>query len=225
MPKISIKGFTLLELIISITIFSIILLILFGAMRLGHRSIEKAEKKIEFLERLRATLNTIDSQLQSQIPLTYDEDGEKKLYFVGLKDSLQFATNFSIWRGHKGYVKVQYNVEEDLTGRKALYITENTISIDQPKRTLLLAGVQSISFYYFYKASIEDEEGYWVDEWTEDSSIPEKVAINIIDDTKKINMNFLIFLRNQPALSMRPLSHDATGIGRGFPKPGGSTKN
>ena len=71
-------GFTLLELMISIVILGIMILILMGGLRLGYRSVEAGEKKMGTLERVRATMNLMDAQIQSEIPLTYEADGEKK---------------------------------------------------------------------------------------------------------------------------------------------------
>src|SRR3989337_2471377 len=67
-------GFTLLELLISIVMLGIIMVILVGALRLGFRSVESGEKKIESFERMRVSLSIIDSQIQSQIPLTYQNE-------------------------------------------------------------------------------------------------------------------------------------------------------
>ncbi len=195
MRKIANKGFTLLELMLSITIFSIILLIIFGAVRLGYRSIEKAEKTIELLERLRTSINIIEAQFQSQIPLTYEDNGEKKLYFIGQKESVQFATNYSAWSGQRGYVRVVYNIESDPNGRKALYVTENTISIDDSRKTMLLNDLEEISFLYYYKEP-QNLDGEWRDEWTETTFLPEKVTINIINRNKKISINLLISIKN-----------------------------
>lgn len=218
MDKLSNKGFTLLELMISITIFSIIVLIIFGAMRLGYRSIEKVEKTTEFLERLRTTLNIIDSQFQSQIPLTYEENGEKKLYFVGQKESVQFSSNYSVWSGQRGYVKVMYNVEPDANGRQSLYVTENTISIEDSRKTVLLQGFEGISFQYFFKSPL-NEAGEWRDEWTETSSLPDKVAINIFDRSRKVSMNLLVSIKNKP-LQSNIISAPVTESRRNFPKQG-----
>src|SRR3989337_1653647 len=57
-------GFTLLDLIISITIIGIMVLIIAGATRLGFRSVDAGEKKIESLERMRSSLSLISSQIQ-----------------------------------------------------------------------------------------------------------------------------------------------------------------
>ena len=62
------RGFTLLELLISLVMIGVIALIIAGAIRLGVRSVSKAEEKIDFLERTRASFHIIDSQIQSQVP-------------------------------------------------------------------------------------------------------------------------------------------------------------
>jgi type II secretory pathway component PulJ len=68
-------GFTLLELIISISMLVIIIVIISGAMRLASRSITAGEKKIESLERLRTSLSIINAQIQSGAPLMYSDQG------------------------------------------------------------------------------------------------------------------------------------------------------
>ncbi|MCX8030062.1 MAG: prepilin-type N-terminal cleavage/methylation domain-containing protein [Thermodesulfovibrionales bacterium] len=192
------KGFTLLELLISITLLSIILLIIFGAMRLGHRSIEKAEKAITFLERLRIAINLVESQIESLTPITYDDDGQKKFYFLGQKDLLQFTTNYSLWKGSRGYILAIYSVEEEPDGKKSLYLTERTIAVDDFRRTLLLAGFDDISFLYFEK-NPTDEVGHWIDKWTEDKSFPDKIAFKIQSVSKGIYVDKFIFLKNKPS--------------------------
>ena len=68
-------GFTLLELMISISMLVIIVVIISGAMRLASRSIAAGEKKVETLERLRTSLSIINAQIQSATPLMYSEQG------------------------------------------------------------------------------------------------------------------------------------------------------
>ncbi|MGD9579336.1 MAG: type II secretion system protein J, partial [Syntrophorhabdus sp.] len=65
-------GFTLLELIISITLVAIIVLIVAGAANLGYRSFNSGERKLNAVERLRASLIIIDAQIQSGVPLTLE---------------------------------------------------------------------------------------------------------------------------------------------------------
>ncbi len=68
-------GFTLLELMISISMLVIIIVIISGAMRLASRSVATAERKVEALERLTTSLSIINAQIQSAAPWTYSDNG------------------------------------------------------------------------------------------------------------------------------------------------------
>ena len=181
------RGFTLLELMISIVLLGIIIVIIIGAMRLGFRSVDSGEKKIESLERIRASLDIIDSQIQSQIPLTYDEEGERKYYFTGEKDSLQFSTNYSIWGGQKGYVIVAYEVSSEDDGKPVLYASENIVGIEGSRVTKLLDAFDTIYFEYFYKDPTE-EKGNWIEQWTDSSTIPEKIKVHLVTGQRDLSI-------------------------------------
>lgn len=172
-------GFTLLELMVSFAILAFIVLITASAMRLGIHAVDSGEKRIDSLERLRNSLNIIDSQIQSEAPLTKDDNGEKKLYFEGARDSMQFATNYSIWGGQTGYVKVSYTVQTGEDGKESLAASENVIGIDEQRDTVLFTGMDSIYFEYFYKGPT-DEKGSWVDTWTDDTSVPGEVKLHLV---------------------------------------------
>ena len=183
------KGFTLLELVISIAILAVITLITAGAMRLGFSSVDKGEKRIESLERLRASLNIIDSQIQSEIPISYTKEASKRYYFKGERDFLQFTTNYSIWGGQKGYVLVAYRVITDPQGKQALSSSEDIIGIGGNRETLLLVSYDNIFFEYFYKGPT-DEKGDWVDAWTDETSIPEKIRLRLVKDGDELSLLF-----------------------------------
>jgi general secretion pathway protein J len=183
------SGFTLLELTISITLIGIIVVIILGALRLGLRSVESGERRIDALERIRSSMNIVDSQIQSQIPLTYVEDGETKNYFIGARDFMRFATNYSVWGGEKGYALVTYTITEEDDGRQALYISENTVGMEGSRETRLFNPSDQMFFEYFYKGPT-DEVGEWVSEWTENAQIPKKVRLIFIEDAHEFFMIF-----------------------------------
>lgn len=181
------RGFTLLELLISFSIIALIVLIIAGAMRLAYHSVESGEKRAEFLERFRGSISLINSQVQSEVPLTYTDDAEKKLYFIGERELLTLATNYSIWGREKGYVVVTYRIEADDSGKKTMTATEQTIGMESPRETKLLSGFDEIYFEYFYKGPT-DEKGSWTDRWTEKTSVPEKMFLHLVLDKKDFSM-------------------------------------
>jgi general secretion pathway protein J len=181
------SGFTLLELMISIAIVGIMVFILMAVLRLGFRSVEAGEKKIESLGRVKASLNVIDAQIQSEIPLTFDQDGEKQYYFKGKPDSLEFSTNYSIWEGEKGFVVVTYKVIIDDRGKRTLQASENKVWREDRKEIKLLEFFDEMSFEYYFQDPTE-EEGRWIKEWTEAGFLPKKILLRLVKDRKDLSI-------------------------------------
>jgi len=176
-------GFTLLELMISFALMGLLAVIIASALRVSLGAVERADTIVEGLERMRTSINIINSQIQSQIPLTYEEDGERRYYFKGDNVSLQMSTGYSIWNGQSMCV-VRYEVVSDDENKKTLKAYEHLIRpSDTPgsgdmMETELLSGADEIGFEYFYKGPT-DEHGEWVDEWPEEDALPDKIRLNI----------------------------------------------
>jgi general secretion pathway protein J len=179
-------GFTLLELLISITLLVVIIAITMGAMRMGTRSVTSGERKMDAQERFRTVLSLMDAQIQSQVPLTYEEDGKKRYYFSGDGKTLRFSTNYSIWGGQRGYVIVDYTVKADNAGKEVLYAAEQVPGIEG-RRDARLIEATGISFEYFHKEKTE-EQGKWLEMLSGESFIPEKVKVHIVEGTKKLSL-------------------------------------
>ena len=220
-PLGSCGGFTLLELIISITIIGIIVLIISGAMRLGFRSVDAGERKVEALERIRSSLTVIDSQLQSQIPLTYDRDGSRQYYFKGGRDFVQFSTNYSLFGAERGYVLASYRVAAGEHGKEALYLSENGIGMENRTETKLLDSFDQVYFEYFYKDPTA-EQGSWVQQWPDETMIPEKMRVHFVEGRRDLAL--IIPLRARGSLTQSPVPSQGTPTPPGFPSSGKPVK-
>jgi prepilin-type N-terminal cleavage/methylation domain-containing protein len=194
-PFPSERGFTLLELLISMTLLVVILVITLGALRISSRSVAAGEKKMESQERFRTALSILDAQIQSQVPLTYEEDGQKKYYFSGNRKTLRLSSNHSIWGGQKGYVVVDYRVEADHTGKEVLYASEQIPGIEGRQDTRLIEATE-ISFEYFHKDPTE-EQGKWMDQLSDGTTIPEKIRFQMINGTKSLSLVFPVRVRGK----------------------------
>jgi type II secretory pathway pseudopilin PulG len=181
-------GFTLLELLISLTMLVVIVVIAMGAMRLGSRSVTAGEKKMNDRERFRTVLSLIDAQIRSQLPLTYEEAGNRRYYFRGDGKTLRFSASYSIWSGRRGYVIVDYRVKADDSGREVLSASEQIPGIEgQGSTPMLEAG--EISFDYFYKGPTE-ETGKWLELLPEGTVIPEKIRLRLTNGQEKLTLVF-----------------------------------
>jgi prepilin-type N-terminal cleavage/methylation domain-containing protein len=175
------RGFTLLELLISMTLFLLVMVILGGALRLGFRSISAGEKRMDVLERFRSSFGIITNQLQSSVPLTYDEDGAKKYYLKGDAANLKFATSQSIWGGERGCVIVSYRLESGDEGKWILYASERSVGMEESQEIKLFDDLKALSFSYFGRDATE-EDGKWTEEWSDNTRYPEQVKVNLSRD-------------------------------------------
>jgi general secretion pathway protein J len=96
-PGYAEKGFTLLELLISLTIVSIIVLLIFSALRIGIRAWEKGEKDIDFIQQKRIVREMLEKQLKSVVPyrINIKENNKDVLLFRGDESTLEFVSSVS----------------------------------------------------------------------------------------------------------------------------------
>ncbi|MDD5712205.1 MAG: prepilin-type N-terminal cleavage/methylation domain-containing protein [Smithellaceae bacterium] len=176
------EGFTLLELLISMGLLLLIVTIAMGALRLTGRSMATGERHTENKERLRAALALMDAQLESQLPLTYTESGEKKYYFRGERDSLRVVSNYSMWNGSRCYVVATYRIAGDGRGGQNLYVSEQLFGVMPPRETLLLRSARDITFSY----TGSDEGASSQESWKDDQALPQRITLEFtLDGVKK----------------------------------------
>ena len=184
------SGFTLIELLVSIVLLGLIVGIVGVSMRLGYRSLDKGEKNAITQERFKVSLTLMDAQLQSGIPLKTTGttvEGTNQYLFEGKKDSVRFASNYSLTGGQKGYVLVTYRVEAGANEKHTLFAQENTVGMENQKEVKLLEGFDDIHFEYFFKEAT-DEQGKWVEEWTDMTTLPGKIRIHLAWGSQQISL-------------------------------------
>jgi general secretion pathway protein J len=184
------SGFTLLELLVSIVLIGLIVAIVGASMRLGYRSLDKGEKKALMSERFKVSLNLMDAQIQSWASFktsgeTVDETNQN--LFEGKKDSLRFASNYSLMGGQRGYIIVAYRVETDTNDKRTLFAQENTIGMENQKEVKLLEDFDDIHFEYFFKEATA-EQGQWIEEWTDTMTTPGKIRIHLVRGGQQISL-------------------------------------
>ena len=88
------SGFTLLELLISMTILALIFMAILGAIRVGTKSWESGELRAEENQRTRTLFDTLARELTMLYPLRIQAQELDKdvIVFRGKSDSLAFAT-------------------------------------------------------------------------------------------------------------------------------------
>jgi prepilin-type N-terminal cleavage/methylation domain-containing protein len=194
-------GFTLLELLIGITLSVIVLLILFAGMRLGYRSQEKGIEREEISQRMRILGDRITWLLRGAYPYTVKKPDGKIVYFMGKSDSIGFVTTSvdSYAEGPEdraGLKWVLISADSDgLKIKENIYFLEDVLEDEGGKTYILDPSVKEIEFEYL-DISEEDKEGTWRSDWEpkDKDYLPSAVKVKILFNynDKEIHMPELV---------------------------------
>jgi general secretion pathway protein J len=177
------KGFTLVEVMITLTILGFILLIIFGGFRLSFSAWERGDSTKEDLQRRRIISQLISQQIKSIVPYrikTEKAEGDY-LAFQGKSQSLKFVSAFPIrTKRPEGFVYAIYEFKE---GRLILYeqraLNRNFFEEESKEemKISLLEGISNIRFEYYREA---DKEKNLMEEWVEEWDAKEEKKLPIL---------------------------------------------
>jgi general secretion pathway protein J len=186
-------GFTLLEVTVTLTILGFILLIIFGAFRLGLSAWEKGETTREDYQKRRTVSQLISRQIKSTVPYkikTQKSEGDY-LAFEGKRDSLRFVSALSLKaRQPEGFVYVIYEFKEGRREEGQLILYEQRIlnkdffevNPDEKLWVSLYEGISNIRFEYFREEDLsKNRTEDWVEEWNakEEKELPKALKMTI----------------------------------------------
>jgi len=197
----SISGFTLLELMLSLAILGIVLLIIFGALRIGTRAWEKGEKDIAVHQRQRAVLGLLSREIASACiyEIKLGEDG---FYFKGSESTMEFVSRGPIVPGAlTGVVFAKYKVQEgDAQGKKELglyekdagFLKEEDLENNDDFLTLI-SGLEALRFEYL-KEGDDGAEPQWQAVWdpSEKKGLPLAVKIVMKQDSETAPITLVV---------------------------------
>lgn len=188
------SGFTLLEMVVTLTILGFILLIIFGAFRLGISAWEKGESSREEYQKVRAVSQLVSRQLKSIVPYkikTEKAEGDY-LAFQGRARSLKFVSALSMRaKQPEGFVYAIYEFRDGGNEGGRLVVYEQRVLIrknffeEGPKEDSgvpLIEGISDIRFeYYQEEDSLKNREEGWVEEWDakEEKDLPKAIRMTV----------------------------------------------
>jgi general secretion pathway protein J len=192
--KAQAPAFTLVEVMVTLTILGFVLLMVFGVFRLGLSAWEKGESIKEDYQRTRVASQLLSQQMKSAIP--YKIKSQKAegdfLAFEGKARSLKFVSALSLKsRKASGLVYVVYEFQEGgAEGGKFLIYERKAINKnfmdEQPSdeaKIPLFEGLADVRFEYYQEEDPEkNRAGGWVEEWDakEEKELPRALRMRLL---------------------------------------------
>ena len=192
-------GFTLMEVLVTLTILGFILLIIFGAFRLGSSAWSRGESKKEEYQKVRIISQLISQQIKSAVPYKIKSQKAEGDYlaFEGKAHSLRFVSAFPMKsRQAEGFVYAVYEFKEGgkEEGRLVLYeqrVLNKDFFADDLREDLgvsILEGVSNVRFE-FYREEDPDQNKpeEWMEEWDskEEKKLPRALRMIITQKNGK----------------------------------------
>jgi general secretion pathway protein J len=205
------EAFTLIELIISMTIVAVILVIIFGAFRVSIRAWEKGEKDIDKQQRYRIVLDLVRRQMISASFKKIEVEDKHQHVLKGDASSFEFLSHVALKPENRfGVVFVQYRVVQDEKGNDSLLAYERNVlffdkdfkseHIDPDAFFKLIPTAQHIYFEYLKPAEQDlQEKPQWVNTWDpeHDKGAPAAVKLTVVDQPD-----------NTPLVIITPFFHE-----------------
>ena len=168
------RGFTLIELILSITILSMIAVIIGSGFRLGLKAWDQGDREAEAVQTMRVLSSLVSQQIKSAYPYKMEIDDEDVVVFKGEEDSMLFVTTLSSpYPG--GFKWVRYLHKDGMLLYKEGILPDKELIDNVPDdEEVLETDVEEVKFEYY-----SDDEDEWTDSWEYSDKLPGAVKAQI----------------------------------------------
>ncbi len=174
-------GFTLVELLLALTLTGLIMVALYSGLRVGTCASDAAETRAAMTEDQRAVAGFISRQVTRTYPLVWLDQAEQQLVFRGGSRSLIFTADSPI-RGEPGGLYI--GAIELVSGGRLIFtywraepdLAEPLVAPEHARRTVMLNHVQDARFSYYGKSR---RVTAWHDTWNDDEQLPARVRLII----------------------------------------------
>jgi len=190
LPLSSSKGFTLLEILIAMSILGVITAIIASSLHMGILSWERGEAATEKYQHLRILTDEISQQIKSIYPYKVPKGNNAKpqLIFLGDEHDLGFMTTL-VYKGSKeergGFQFVYYELDKDrgLIKREKIVFSGDISIKDLGDPIELDPQVSQLKLEYYEKGKSKEDpaSGRWVNTWQGASKdrLPKAIRITL----------------------------------------------
>jgi general secretion pathway protein J len=174
-------GFTLVELLVSLTLLGMLSLVLLGGLHFGRSVWQASETKTAAVDRIRAFQAAFASELQRAYPEIDETNASEgsKVKFDGEKDHLTFLTPSPTNSG----ILVKTKLQQQLSGVGLHLVELRQAELARAGGESLvdahLPVITSVRLSYF--GSVKDNEAPdWHESWSSQGKLPDLVRMQVI---------------------------------------------
>ena len=215
------NGFTLLEVLIALVLFSFLLIMLYSSLYGAGRNWRVSEMHARENDDKRFVLSFIRKRIEQIAPLIQaDTHGNHRVIFLGDESSLQFVSSLPAQGAAGGifFMKLQLRQDELILSHLPLARDKTLFGGDiftGAEEISLARNIGAIDLEYFGRGGA-DSAPAWRDDWHIRERLPELVRVRIVSDSHSPWPELLIAVRpradpGQPQLAVYPEENGDSG--------------
>ena len=182
-------GFTLLELLIAMTLLGMILVLLFGGLRLGVRSWDASQKQVDSLNSVRSLESFLRRELSLTYPYAWKNVPGRQLAFLGERNKVSFVAQLPSRVGGGGLYLISVALEQRANSQRIVWkhlpvsSQMNDFSALAETSEMVLAAselsnVEEVWLTYFGRES-EGAPPRWLDRWENSTRLPMLIRVQV----------------------------------------------
>lgn len=179
------RGFTLLELLIGMTLVGFILALLFAGLNLGTRSWEAGEQRMVSSSQQAVVVEFIRRMFEQTEPVRWQVDAEDRLAFAGDAESLRFVGTLAMHEGATGRHLIALDLADGASGRELVMRWRLADprepgfgGVEQAEPKVLIKAISGMALAYF-GAETDLEEPAWHDQWLNQKTLPRLIRLRL----------------------------------------------
>lgn len=180
-----VRGFTLIEVMLAITLVALIMALAYGGFRSSVRATTSGELLIEETNRLRITHQFVRTQLSQSLALLIEEEGREGelVRFEGESNRVRFVAPMPGYLSFGGPYVQELSLQRgedgiDLLFHFALLNGYEPGDLDNDDYVVLLEGLRGGGFF-FLGPDEQDQQPVWSDFWEDSDRLPDAVGLNL----------------------------------------------
>ena len=206
--RIAMAGFTLLEVLVGLTLLGVMLILIYASLNVGLRAWDTGEKRVSEASHQRVVQSFLRRELSQLFPVRWRGIPESKIAFDGSKEELKFVTMLTLGAAARegglqwGHLYVADDETPGGERRRTLFIKRSGFNLqakdwdglDAAKAIPLINGVKSFEIGY-YGAEDEVAEPQWTSEWANPFRMPQLIKLTLQVDNGRDVPPLIVNLR------------------------------
>lgn len=188
------RGFTLLEMLVGLTLLGILLILVYSALNLSLRAWDAGDRQVSEASHQRIVQTFLRRELGQVFPVRWRGIAESKIAFEGGKQEIKFVTALNLGASTRegglqwGHLYLADD-EKDGVRRQSLFLKREVFDLlakdwaglGAAKPTRLIEGVKEMQIAYLGNEN-DSADPKWLDEWNNPIRVPLAIKITLKTD-------------------------------------------